>query len=183
MKRLTEQDIEEQLSYAYLHAVASRAGAGCEVAGRARDAHGIDAQVTVWGDFPGSYLKEITFNIQLKATKKIPARKKGFVSYSLQGIDRYKQLREDCHSVKRFLVVLFLPEDASEWLTQSTDALVLKRCAWWSSLVTAPDSSNATSQTVYMPESQIFNVPSVNQIAENIAAKNPPTYHGHELHT
>jgi hypothetical protein len=64
MSRLTEQDIEEQLSYAYLHAVASRAGAGCEVKGRLADARGIDAQLTVWGEFPAATCEKslTTFN-------------------------------------------------------------------------------------------------------------------------
>ena len=40
---LGEQNIESELSYAYLHAVASRAGIICENAGRHSDEAGVDA--------------------------------------------------------------------------------------------------------------------------------------------
>jgi uncharacterized protein DUF4365 len=171
MTKFAAQDIEEQLSYAYLHAVASRAGAECVSTGRISDSRGIDARITYWGDFPKSYIKEINFNVQLKATIKKPSRRKGFLGYSFQGIDRYNRLREDCCSVKRILVVLFLPADAAEWLKHDPEALVMKRCAWWTSLVTAPATSNKKSVTVYLPESQVFSVSAVQGIAKSIASK------------
>jgi hypothetical protein len=135
------------------------------------------------GRVPGSHLREITYNIQLKATVQQPSHRDGFLSYSLAGINRYNHLKEDCHFVKRFLVVLFLPEDRDEWLTQSEDELILKRCAWWSSLLSAPETDNSTAVTVYLPEANVFNVDAVNEIAQNIATKNPPTYQGHAFHS
>ena len=41
---LTEQNIEAELSYAYLHAVASRAGFSCEYRNRHLDGAGVDAE-------------------------------------------------------------------------------------------------------------------------------------------
>jgi hypothetical protein len=40
---LFAQNIESELSYAYLHAIASRGGIICEVAGRHSDEAGVDA--------------------------------------------------------------------------------------------------------------------------------------------
>jgi hypothetical protein len=48
---LHDNDIKSELSYAYLHAVASRAGCECQVAGRHSDNQGIDAVVIGSGDF------------------------------------------------------------------------------------------------------------------------------------
>jgi len=42
---LSDNDIKSELSYAYLHAVASRAGMACEVAGRHSDGAGVDATI------------------------------------------------------------------------------------------------------------------------------------------
>lgn len=44
---LSEQNIEAELSYAYLHAVASRAGFSCEYRNRHLDGAGVDATITV----------------------------------------------------------------------------------------------------------------------------------------
>lgn len=183
MNPLTEQDIEEQLSYAYLHAIASRAGIGCEVAGRASDAHGIDARLTVWDDFPGSYFKEITISVQLKATVRQPTERNGFLSYAIQGIERYDALRVDRHAVPRILAVLFLPAERDQWITQTPEQLIMKRGAYWSSLVTAPNTTNDTGVTVYLPSDQIFSVEGIKSLAAQIALGNRPTYRGHAQHS
>ena len=46
---LTAQNIESELSYAYLHAIASRAGVICEGAGRHTDEAGVDAILRIKG--------------------------------------------------------------------------------------------------------------------------------------
>lgn len=64
---LSQQDIESELSYAYLHAVASRAGFECHLTGRYSDRAGIDALLRVKERFgPGSLLTDFTIEIQLK---------------------------------------------------------------------------------------------------------------------
>ena len=44
---LTENNIKAELSYAYLHAVASRAGCEAVVSGRHRDSAGVDQAVAI----------------------------------------------------------------------------------------------------------------------------------------
>jgi hypothetical protein len=69
MKPLSPNDIESELSYAYLHAVAAKAGVGCKVGSRHDDNAGIDAELTGWGPFPGGgYREEIDIKVQIKAT-------------------------------------------------------------------------------------------------------------------
>jgi len=46
---LTMQNVESELSYAYLHAVASRAQIICECTGRHSDEAGVDAVLRVKG--------------------------------------------------------------------------------------------------------------------------------------
>jgi hypothetical protein len=45
---LTKNNIESELSYAYLHAVASASGAGCQCGNRHDDNAGIDRSQTVY---------------------------------------------------------------------------------------------------------------------------------------
>lgn len=73
---MTPQDIEAELSYAYLHAVASRAGVACQAVTRTHDNLGIDAMLCMAADFgEGAVLTEVALHIQLKATTKRPTRR------------------------------------------------------------------------------------------------------------
>lgn len=78
-------------------------------------------------------------------------------SYSLSGISAYNHLREKAKAIPRLLVVLFLPLNSTDWLLQNEEELALRRCAYWVSLYDAPDTTNDTSVTVYIPKNQVFN--------------------------
>ncbi len=70
---MTTQNIEAELSYAYLHAVASRAGFSCEYRNRHLDGAGVGATITVNGQVlaADSKLCDFPVDVQLKATGKI----------------------------------------------------------------------------------------------------------------
>jgi len=177
MKPLSPENIESELSYAYLHAVASHAGAGCVVAGRHDDNAGVDATITAWGPFPnGGYRTEVDLKIQLKATVKTPTEVGDHYSYSLAGIGRYDDLRSEALSTPRILVVLFLPAESEKWITHTHDALSLHRCAYWVSLRGAKESDNKTAQTVYLPKSQRFDVNGIKSLFESISRNEVPKY-------
>lgn len=46
---LLQNEIEEALSYAYLHAVAAKAGMSCKVGSRSDDNAGVDAEINYRG--------------------------------------------------------------------------------------------------------------------------------------
>lgn len=182
MRPLSPENIESELSYAYLHAVAAHAGAGCEVAGRHDDNAGVDAKLTGWGPFPnGGYRNEVDIKVQLKATVKQPAVVGNCLSYSLQGIARYNDLRTEAISTPRILVVLFLPSEQSEWLSHSEDVLSLRKCAYWVSLRGAPPSENSTAQTVYLPRSQRFDPVGLTALMAKLSKNDIPIYQGTEV--
>jgi len=177
MKPLSTQNIEAELSYAYVHAVASHAGVGCKVAGRHDDNTGVDALLTGWGPFPnGGYREEVDLKIQLKATIKPPGRVNDCFSYSLSGIARYDDLRTETVATPRILVVLFLPDDRNDWLTHDEDALQLRQCAYWVSLRGAPPSANRTAQTVYLPKAQRFDPQGLQDLLARLSRNDIPTY-------
>jgi len=150
---LTSLNVESELSYAYLHAVASHAGVICETVGRHSDDAGIDAVLRVRGKLTeDSRLTDFPVEVQLKATTATPARADGRLSYSLR-VKNYNELRSTAIVAPRLLVVLFLPEEPIEWLVHTEESLIARKCAYWLSLRNAPASRNVSSQTVYIPES------------------------------
>ena len=155
---LSVNNIKSELSYAYLHAIAARAGLGCEVSGRHSDGAGVDASLRAKERFAAdSIFTEFTVEVQLKATSIKPASNLGRFSFPL-ALDHYNKLRSEDTQSQRLLVVLFLPEDESQWLIHSPDGLIARRCAYWVSLRGAPDSPNESSQTVYLPETNPLSV-------------------------
>lgn len=178
MRPLTNNDIESELSYAYLHAVASRIGAGCIGGSRHEDNRGVDAKVTLWNVQPTG--DEIDIKIQLKAKKGIPIDNGGFLSYFLsdnKNSKRYNELRAETKSTHRILVVLFLPDNEAEWLNITAESLRMKNCAYWVSLRGAPEpAGNGTGETIYIPNTQIFNPDNLKAMFEHIADSKYLTY-------
>jgi hypothetical protein len=155
---LTSQNIEAELSYAYLHAVASRAGIICERSGPPTDDAGVDAVLRIKGRLAeDSRLTSFTVDVQLKATAAQPAVQGGCYAFPLK-MKNYDELRSTRTSAAQLLVVLYLPADAREWLSHSQEGLVTRRCAYWLSLRGAGASENETSQTVYIPSANCLSI-------------------------
>lgn len=177
MRPLTDLNVESELSYAYLHAVASKAGMSCCSGDRHEDNNGIDARLTAWGPFPnGGYLEEIDIKVQLKATVAVPTDDGKRLSYFLRDVARYDDLRTAAQAVPRILVVLFLPKDAKSWLGQTAKQLVLRKCAYWESLRGAPATTNADGVTVKLPKAQMFTPAGLLALAGRLSKKDIPAY-------
>lgn len=176
MRPLTDKNIEAELSYAYLHAVVSKAGAACREANRVEDGNGIDAILTAWGPFEGArYRSEVSLNVQLKATTATPRDTGTHLSYYVAGESRVHDLRDEGVVVPRILVVLFLPSDASQWLEHKEEGLVLRRCAYWVSLRGSPLPTSGGSP-IYLPKGQMFSPESLRDLAHNVAREQIPRY-------
>lgn len=162
---LTLQNIEAELSYAYLHAVATRGGFSCSYTHRHLDDVGVDAQVHEDGRelVPDSRHTSFALHVQLKATRVDPVERNGRFSFSLP-VRQYNKLRETRLTTARLLVVLYLPPDQANWLSHSEDALIARRCAYWVSLRGAASSANDTNQTVYIPRQQVLSVDALTEI-------------------
>jgi hypothetical protein len=174
---LTEQNIEAELSYVYLHALATRGGFSCSYTHRHLDDAGVDAQVHEDGRLlaQDSTLVSFVLHVQLKATRKVPVEQEGKFSFSLP-VPQYDRLRDTRHGSSRILVVLYLPENPEEWLRHSEDALIAKRCAYWVALRGAPASANPKHQTVYVPRKQILSVESLTAIMTRCSREEEISY-------
>ena len=172
-------DIESELSYAYLHAVAAKAGVGCQVSARALDNMGIDATLHVKRDFGlNAILTELSIHIQLKAAVSISAEGEAPFSYFFKGIAQYNSLRALTTMPPKILIVLCLPKDREEWLTHSNEQLLLKRCAYWVSLRGAEDAINSSGQTRHLPRTQVFSPDGLNNLLARIARQEEIRYDG-----
>jgi len=182
MHPLTSANVEAELSYAYLHAVASHAGMSCSSSNRHEDNAGVDATLVAWGPFPGApYRKEVDLKVQLKATIQAPTEVGDSYAFNLAGVARYNDLRSEAIATPRVLVVLFLPPTAEQWISHTAEALSLHRCAYWVSLRGAAESANRTAQTVYLPKRQIFDTAGLKALMGTIACNNVPLYGGAPL--
>jgi len=176
MHPLSPLNIESELSYAYLHAVASQAGMSCRNSSRHEDNNGIDAILTAWLPYvDATTLMEVDIKVQLKATIAEPTDDGLNYEYRLQGTNRYNDLRSETIGIARILVVLFLPKAASEWLNHTPDQLVLRRCAYWQSLRCAPEIT-AGSVVVKLPKTQHFSPDGLTQLATRLSRRDFPVY-------
>jgi hypothetical protein len=154
---LSDQNIEAELSYAYLHAVASKAGFSCEYRNRHLDSACVDSTITEDGRklANDSLLTSFSVDFQLKASYRELPEQNGRLSYPMS-IPHYNKLRLEDVASPRLLLVLRLPPNPLEWLQISEDALVAKRCVYWVSLRGAFASANKESQTVYIPRENLL---------------------------
>ena len=174
---LTQQNIEAELSYAYLHAVASNAGFSCEYTTRHMDAVAIDAIVREEGRFlaSDSALGSFEAHLQLKATYQRLKEIEGRWSFSLP-LQQYNRLREPRVRNPRILVVMQLPANPEEWLRHSEESLVAKQCAYWVSLRGAPASENEKEQTVHVPRSQQLSPESLTALMTRLSRREAILY-------
>lgn len=176
MPLLSDNNITAELSYAYLHAIAAKAGMSCKAGDRHDDGAGVDAEVRVKEDFgAASPLNSFTIDVQLKSTIQQPTLRNDRYSYPLE-LKNYNELRDTTCSPLKLLVVLFLPADHTQWLEISADKLIARRCAYWLGLHGAPESTNQTSQTVYIPTANILSPDSLRTIAETFSRQETLNY-------
>lgn len=172
---LLTNDIESELSYAYLHAVASKAGLSCTSANRHGDNYTIDAQVDYFAPIPDTYRTDVSLRVQLKATINKGTETATSISYLFRGRNQYDRLRTNAGEPHRILVVMFLPRDSAEWLVCSPDELIVKHTAYWVCLYGA-NSIDSESTTIRLPKANLLTPENLVQLCHEIGRNNIPNY-------
>ena len=153
---LTNPDREEALSRAYAHAVAAQAGYVTAVYEQDRD--GVDMRIQAGGDMRPA------LELQLKATVNLGGPDDyGYLHFPLR-LRNYNLLRIETQT-PRLLVVLDLPEE-EQWMSITSDELVLRRRAYWLSLRGCHGTRNRSTVTVNIPASNLFNVDNLHDLME-----------------
>jgi Domain of unknown function (DUF4365) len=164
---MTENEQKQQLSVAYVHAVAAHAGYACQV--KTIDDDSIDVEVAARGRVHvKAVLRSPKIDIQLKATSQDIFRD-DHLAFSLP-VKNYNDLRE-VSLVPRLLVVFILPQDKVHWLEQSDDQLIARRCAYWVSLLGQPETNNPTKITVRVPLNQRLTTDALRGLMERVSRR------------
>lgn len=151
---LSDNDVKEELSYAYIHAVASRAGFSCESVRKDRDS--VDLHICGRGRLDEeSTVVSPQLAVQLKAHVLDPVPDQSF-DFRLRR-KNYDDLRAPNPMIPRILVVFTMPRDPAAWVAISEDELVLRRCAYWCSLLGLPDSRNEQYEGVRIDRKNVLN--------------------------
>lgn len=148
---LTEADIEECLSRAYVYAVAGRAGVN--LAGSIKD-YGTDGTFRDVQRCNGMRFESgWSLDFQLKASKNCGFEQDCIV-YDLEA-DTYKKLllRQQNGATPIILIVMALPRDNADWLVHNEDELLLRRCCYWW-VVSGDWSDNSRTVRIRIPRCQ-----------------------------
>lgn len=157
---------KEDFSYAYVYAVAATVGYSLQAATRRLDDSGIDATITVPGKVNTKRLPR--FDVQIKSTSQ-NVKGKESIKFRLSA-KNYEELSYDNPFVPQILIVVLVPENANDWLSQTEESLCMKHCGYWLSLRGQPPIANQTTITVEIPRQNIFNPESLKTIMEQFAA-------------
>ena len=154
---------KEQFSNAFVQAVAS-------VAGFALSKPNVDEDSIDWTISARSSQqtpKRPKLDVQLKCTSTLQTSGDAF-SFPLK-IKNYDDLRVEEVHVPRILVVVSVPERIEDWLTQTPEQMILKKCGYWVSLRGQPSTINSETVTVRVPADQVFTPEAVRAILQRIS--------------
>lgn len=164
---ITDQHREEQLSRAYVHAVAAHAGLIFEPASQDYGVDGTIKAVTIMPDgrrFVGGY----NLDVQLKATTNWKVSNNEIV-YDLEAktyndlVDRFNEDR----ATPMVLAVLCLPVNQTNWLSVSLNELALRNCCYWCQ-VGKTKTTNAATKRIKIPQGNILNQSTMTALMQKV---------------
>jgi hypothetical protein len=154
----SETDRAEELSIAYVSAVAAHAG--IKVEGVARKDHGTDMTFKrlrkrrIDGHF--SDVRGVHVPCQVKSARSPEWREsknKNVLAYDLRA-KNYNDLVDSTHG---FLILMCLPASVEQWVEQNQECLRLYKCCYY--WVPGPDdevTENKHTKTIHIPREQLF---------------------------
>lgn len=166
---MTENEQKQQLSMAYVQAVAARAG--YSVVRPPVDDDSVDIQIRASGrTHPQAPVRSPCVDVQLKSTAQDMLRD-DHLAFPLP-LKNYNDLRERS-LVPRYLVVLLLPTDTTRWLEQSEESMISRSCAYWTSLLGMGETENLNRVTVRLPRVNLFTVDQLHSLMERASRPEP----------
>ncbi len=111
-------------------------------------------------------------DLQLKSTTRAEVRD-AEVTFDLE-VRAYSWLRQQHVSQPRILVLLVLPDDETQWISQSLEALILRRCAYWLSLRGAEPTTNQKTIRVTIPRTNVLSDTAIHQLMDEARKENLP---------
>lgn len=143
---MTSNMQKELFSIAYIRAVA--AVSGYQVTRPELDFDSVD------GVLASSERRRARIEFQAKATSQDVLKGEN-IRFPLK-MKNYDDLRDDDIMIPRILIVVLMPREPEDWLTQTPDELCMRHCGYWLSLEGRPEKPNEATTTVSIPTSNIF---------------------------
>jgi hypothetical protein len=162
---LTGNEQKQQLSVAYVHAVAARAGYACQVLNVDMDS--VDVVISASGKVHDrSVILSPRLAVQLKASSSLSLK----LNHLMFPLPRknYDDLRRDT-LVPLILVVLMLPKEPAQWLELTEECMISRHCAYWTSLRGYAETRNSRTVSVRLPRSRLFSVDQVQEMMSRIS--------------
>jgi Domain of unknown function (DUF4365) len=156
---ITQQ--QEQFSKAYIRAVS--AIAGCTLAEPEVDDDSIDITLS-----SRRFDRKPKLDIQLKCYMQDTCIEESGLQYSLKR-KNYDELRITDVLVPRLLVVVVVPKQIENWLSQSDNEAMIRYCAYWVSLRGLPDKDQGKI-TVSIPQLNRVTSDALNELMQKIAS-------------
>jgi len=149
---MTPEQQKEQFSRAYVSAVA--AAARVNVFNYVVDADSVDIGFAIRSVAGQPQLPRLETQLKCCSERLNRNRAKTAYRYELKA-KNYDELI-GVHYVPRILIVVLVSPKPKDWLTQSADELILRKCGYWASLRPLPPLPNDRSVTVDLPLDQLF---------------------------
>ena len=167
---LTRSHRQEALSRAYIQAIAARTGLATSIP---TPDYGVD--LTLHGiAILGSRRIDSSYKLDVQAKSTTQARQTlEHVGYDLAKKD-YDCLRLVGAGTPRILVVLVLPVREADWVSQTEEQLVLRRCAYWLALKGQPPRRNRRTVRVRIPLRNRFSIEALKALMDAISKGGEP---------
>jgi hypothetical protein len=164
---ITKQHRQEQLSRAYVHAVAAYAGL---IFDPAITDYGVDGSIRVvqWREGRRRLVSGHSLDVQLKATTNWIFENEEVV-YDVEAktyndlVDRFNEPR----GTPMVLILMCLPKNEDDWLSITTEQLILRHCCFWCCFGGTRTENKAT-QRIRVPRSHILDQTSVGDLLEKV---------------
>jgi len=173
---LTREHIQEDLSRAYIQAVAAKAGVNVALSARAHD-YGVDGtfhQVEIRpesrdGKAYGRRCESgFCLDFQAKSSTSWD-EKEGEIVYDLEA-KTYNDLVSRAKSATPIILILMcLPSDEKQWLVWSEEELLLRKCGYWHRL-TGERTGNTGTTRIRIPKSQQLDPAAIIGLLESVEA-------------
>ena len=164
---MTRGHRQEALSRAYVLAVAAQAGL---LSSRPDPDYGIDLSLRAVEIHNRRHADtSVQIDLQLRSTTRASVTETA-VTYDLD-VDTYNALRTASAGCPRYLVLYVMPEDESEWLSQSPIELCLRHCAYWLSLDGTPATTAVSTIRVAIPLANVFSADALRGLMKQAAQR------------
>jgi len=157
---------KEEFNYAYICALAARAGVN---RGEFRvDDDSIDVTFQARGNFGPGRRRSPIIQLQLKCTSR-DLIVNDSIRFPLP-VKNYNDLRGDDFVAPRYLAVMVVPDNVEEWIAHNPTHIALHHVCYWASLRYAEARENEKTVTVPVPLAQRLTHETLLQIIERASA-------------